>query len=123
MDVKTTLRDVQAHLAWLKDEKERMSLKEKLTGDDLVLLDDLPSLSRQTQRPRLDDRLFTEQQTELATELEQGAGAFPENGCRASPVERERLFTNGRTSMSDSSDRRVAQTNSSVFVMYICSTT
>jgi len=85
MDVKTTLRDVQAHLAWLKDEKERMSLKEKLTGDDLVLLDDLPSLSRQTQRPRLDDRLFTEQQAELATELKQARARFPKTDVAQVP--------------------------------------
>ncbi|WP_215145648.1 glycosyltransferase [Exiguobacterium qingdaonense] len=78
MDVKATLRDVQAHIAWLKEEKERVNRKEALDGDDLITLDELPSLSRQAQRPRLDDKLFEEQQTALQAELEAARKRLPE---------------------------------------------
>ncbi|WP_214774699.1 glycosyltransferase family A protein [Exiguobacterium sp. s37] len=78
MDVKATLRDVQKHIAWLKEEKERVNRKEALVGDDLITLDELPSLSRQAQRPRLDDKLFEEQQTALQAELEAARKRLPE---------------------------------------------
>ncbi|MDT0192375.1 glycosyltransferase family A protein [Exiguobacterium sp. BG5(2022)] len=77
MDVKATLRDVQAHIAWLKEEKERVDRREALNGDDLITLEDLPSLSRQAQRPRLDDKLFEEQQATLKTELESARARLP----------------------------------------------
>ncbi|RHB49649.1 glycosyltransferase [Exiguobacterium sp. AM39-5BH] len=77
MDVKTTLRDVQAHIKWLKDEKERIKRNDRPTGDELVLIDDLPSLSRKMQQPRLDDQLLAKRLNELETEIEAAKNRLP----------------------------------------------
>lgn len=92
MDVKTTLRDVQAHIAWLKEEKERLNRNEALTGDDLIALDELPSLSRQAQRLRLDDKLFAEQQEKLTEELEAARARFPKVEARGSKSNGTRFY-------------------------------
>lgn len=77
MDLKTTLRDVKKHIAWLKDEKERTNGNEKLSGDELILIDDLPSLSKQTQQPRLDDELRDKQAAELEIEVTAAKDRLP----------------------------------------------
>ena len=89
MDVKTTLRDLQQHVKWLKDEKSRMDEKGKLTGDELILIDDLPSLSKAAQQPHLDDRLRAVQTQELKREVTDARARMPKdlptpiasNGC------------------------------------------
>lgn len=77
MDVKTTLRDVQTHIKWLKDEKERIKGNARITGDELVLIDDLPSLSRKKQQPHLDESLRDKQLSELEQEISRAKKRLP----------------------------------------------
>ncbi|EPE62401.1 glycosyl transferase 2 family protein [Exiguobacterium sp. S17] len=77
MDVKTTLRDVHAHIKWLKDEKERIKGNDRITGDELILIDDLPSLSKQAQQPRLDEVLGAKRLQQLEMEVAAAKDRLP----------------------------------------------
>ncbi|WP_114166892.1 glycosyltransferase [Exiguobacterium sp. TNDT2] len=77
MDVKTTLRDVQAHIKWLKDEKERIKGNDRITGDELVLIDDLPPLTKKAQQPHLDDEVRDKQLKVLEAEVAAAKNRLP----------------------------------------------
>ncbi|WP_214763487.1 glycosyltransferase [Exiguobacterium sp. s141] len=77
MDVRRLLSDVQAHTKWVRAERERISQKEPLDEGDVVLINDLPSLTKKAQLPYWDDAKLEAYHTALEQEWGTASERFP----------------------------------------------
>lgn len=77
MDVRRLLSDVQEHAKWVRAERERISQKEPLDEGDVILINDLPSLTKKAQLPYWDDQKLETYNTGLKQEWDAATARFP----------------------------------------------